>query len=133
MALRLEQSVGDFVWAHSIWREIKHRYDKDSANRAWYLLAARKERDLADRAMVDQRDVEIQAERLRALEARLAAIQQAAADPKNPNPDAVEEARRACQELFALYKDDADPDLKAVAHKAAEVLAKLPRGGLDKP
>jgi hypothetical protein len=114
LALRGEL-LGDLSLAGTTWREVKEDSSKDGEHRAWFLLAAKKLRELgppAEPALAAK-------ERRRLVKEKL----DQANDLAKSQPA---EARRLCQDILMLYGNNPDPDLVKLTDDARKLLKRLP-------
>jgi serine/threonine-protein kinase len=119
-ALRFE-GVGDVAAADVIWKEIKFTNEKNAAMRAWYLLAAQKSNELIDSLPKKGEDAAAVREAL--VKKRLTEAQELA---KQPQPEAVTEARCICRDLIDLYDDESsEPAVKAIVIEARKLRTEL--------
>jgi hypothetical protein len=122
-ALRLER-FGDLAMAHEHWQELRRKFDKDSDQMVWYLLAIKRATDLAEHAGLGRKEAEIKAERIKIVTGHLDEARSYLA--KKTLLDSAK-AGLICQEVIYLYRDDPETSIKGFAGDADALLKKIPK------
>jgi hypothetical protein len=123
MALRYEYlgevlrkpEPGDIAEAIKHWRELKEKAEADPAQKVWYLLAARKVRELEDKRPPKQ---DAEEHRKELVDRAVAEVMDRVAHRDDPV-----RARALSMHLLALY--DQDPRIEPQVRKASEALKGL--------
>jgi serine/threonine-protein kinase len=110
------QMFGDATLARDKWRDLQERYQKDAEHRTWFLLAAKKGRELRSQA-TDDREAAAKKRRELVKEKLKQANERAETDPF--------EARALCRDIQALYADDPDGELGQLTEQARKLLQSL--------
>jgi serine/threonine-protein kinase len=110
------EKMEDFTLARDAWRDLHDRYQKETEQRAWFLLAAKKVRELRSRAITDP---EAAAKKRREL------VKKKLDEAKNLAESQPAEARGICQDILALYENSPDSELAKLTDKARELFKSL--------
>lgn len=114
---------GDLAKARRKWQELVIKYDKDSEQYKWALLAAQQIQKLGEvkGSEDEQRDA-----RLKLIEQKLAEVQQASLMP----PEEARQRRRLrliCKDIQELYDDETGDAFKKLITQAHELAGKFPK------
>jgi serine/threonine-protein kinase len=116
LALRGEL-FGDLALASSTWREVQEDSPKEGERRAWFLLAAKKVRELRSGADLDPAS---------ALKERRRLVKEKLGQAGKVADSQPAGARIICQDVLALYGNNRDPELLKLTGEARKVLKSLP-------
>jgi serine/threonine-protein kinase len=114
-AFRYEK-FGDAVAAREGWDKVRDEYHRELADRPWAVLAATHYQRLKEQAEAQTKEPDF---RIKLISEKLNAAE---AVPKTADPLDRRTAFATCRDIEALYGNDADPRIVALARKAKQLL-----------